>query len=99
MEFSIYFSVCVICIGTLHLIYQLAASVHSSQPHASATLQTTQRAMRLRDDWYMFFYCSTLIQQGPASYNNHTAAKHQDSVASSYQKRNPSRLTVRTYVH
>lgn len=99
MESSIYFSTFVICMGTLHLVNQLAASAHRSQTHSSATLQTTQKAIRSRDDWYMFFYCSTLTQQYPTSNNNHTVANQQDTTARSYQKRNPSLLTARTYIH
>ena len=92
MEFPIYFSVFVICMSTLHLISQLAASAHLSHPYTSASLQTTKRTMELRDDWYMFFYCSTLTGQ-------RHKVKHQNTAASSYQQRVPSRLASRTYVH
>ena len=98
MESSIYFSTFVICMGTLHLVNQLAASAHCSQPHSSATLQTTQKAIRSRDNWYTFFNCSTLTQQYTSSKNNHIAANHQETTTRSYQKRTPTRLTARTYV-
>lgn len=98
MESSIYFSTFVICMGTLHLVNQLAASAYCSQPHSPATLQTTQKAILSRDNWYMFFNCSTLTQQYTSSNNNHTAANHQETTTRSYQKRTHTRLTARTYV-